>query len=376
MIKTRTALRALILIFTTLLMGCGQYTSHQKTETPASSLEESPPPLPQPVPEIPQDPTPTPPVKPGINICSDLSLDDIVWPESLTDHEIEAFALALNISGSFEGSSGWSNLTNNFDGQGMSFGLLNQTLGTNSLQPLLVQYSQSHWQQGQSIFGSSHWQSLVGMVEDWLENIITPTQVMNVLYLGGAPQPSEGEFVGGSPDQDKFYLSLDGLFHLQDAKSQRSIQWAINNLYQDSQGKVFKSSWKSELKTLGDIPTYVSLQVLAAERLHQKTIGYLRTLNFNTYRAYLFLFDIVVQNGGLKSSHISQFNSYKNSHPSASEQELLLQLLEIRVMSSLPQWRDDVRRRKKAIILGEGTVHGSRRDLPKEYCYDPLTQGL
>jgi hypothetical protein len=84
------------------------------------------------------------------------------------------------------------------------------------------------------------------------------------------------------------------------------------------------------------------------------------------------MFDIVVQNGGFRSGHGSEFERYKRRHPKASEEELLLELLEIRVQSSKPQWRGDVRSRKKAVILGEGRVHGRDRVLQEEHCYDQV----
>ena len=71
-------------------------------------------------------------------ICSNLSFNNVLWPSPLTEFQVNVFALAMNISGSFEGPDGWTNLTNNFDGQGISLGLFNQNLGQGSLQPMML----------------------------------------------------------------------------------------------------------------------------------------------------------------------------------------------------------------------------------------------
>ncbi|MCJ8277796.1 MAG: hypothetical protein MJK18_13215, partial [Bdellovibrionales bacterium] len=61
-----------------------------------------------------------------LGICSSLEFKGVTWSPELSQDDRVAFAIALNVSGSFEGHSGWSNLSNNFDGQGVSMGLLNQ----------------------------------------------------------------------------------------------------------------------------------------------------------------------------------------------------------------------------------------------------------
>src|ERR1700677_1324186 len=75
----------------------------------------------------------------GLVICSPLDFTNVTWSGQLSPFQEQGLELGLNISGSFEGAAGWANLTNNFDGQGLSMGLLNQNLGQGSLQPLLIE---------------------------------------------------------------------------------------------------------------------------------------------------------------------------------------------------------------------------------------------
>lgn len=361
-----------LLFFIITLVGCGPL--HTKTiQEKSSSLEEVDPVRPDDPEQDPVDDTvgdedpvdeeEDPVQEKPLEICSKLNFENVTWSPSLTFAERNALALALNISGSFEGSAGWSNLANNFDGQGMSFGLLNQTLGTGSLQPLMTRFSSENPALGQRIFGSL-WSSLQSMLADWNRGLNSTEFLLMPMVV------QEKEFVGAGPDRDKYYAMPQGGLFQMDTRNQRSVTWAVNTLYVNGNGSTFKSSWKNAIKAMGETPEYISLQVEAAERLHNRALNYHDRLNFDELRAYLFLFDIVVQNGGLRSSHINSYFNYLEDNPADSKTDNLLNLLEIRVLSSLPQWRDDVRRRKRTVILGTGTVHGASRNLPREYCYN------
>jgi len=96
----------------------------------------------------------------GLSICSKLDFSNLDWPTTKSTAERDPFALALNISGSFEGSDGWENLTNNFDGQGLSLGLLNQCLGQGSLQPMLIEMQNEYSAEMKAQFTVTNFNSL------------------------------------------------------------------------------------------------------------------------------------------------------------------------------------------------------------------------
>jgi len=156
-------------------------------------------------------------------------------------------------------------------------------------------------------------------------------------------------------------------------KNQESVNWAIQEIYSDSASRVFKEEWRTAFKSLARSAEYKSLQIEATRPLHERALGYMKTYGFSELRAYLFFFDIVVQNGSLRTTHFNQYLDYFNEHPEDSITENLLNLMEIRVSSSRPEFQNDVRSRKRTIILSEGLVHGSLRELPIEYCYNPLS---
>lgn len=313
------------------------------------------------------------PLTEDLGICSELAYEGVTWSSSLSFDDRQALLLALNISGSYEGVSGWSNLTNNFDGQGLSAGLLNQTLGTGSLQPLLYNFRRESpsaykavlpsslrskmdvmldaWGKAKGLSAASYSQpdpSLLDEDREWALDVALEIDPLNV---------------------DKFYALLPRVSSFS-AATNASVNWALNNIYTSTSGKTFKPEWKTALKNLLGHPAYVSQQLRAAETIHRRALGYQERLGFNQLRGYLMLFDIGVQNGSLAQKHFDQFFAWRRSNPSASQEAQMLQLVDIRAASSLAQWREDVKSRKKTIVHGTGYVHGENRKLQTEYCYN------
>lgn len=321
--------------------------------------------------DIAQDPpvTPTPvvpgpggttPVKP---YCSSLSFEGVKWNASLTPYERRSLAIALSLSGSFEGPNGWRNLTNNFDGMGLSAGLLNQTLGTGSLQPLLANLK-ARAPSAYNTIASTRRASIIAMVDKWVAAKSYRVPLLNSsgfrAMVDEAPTSSHLDMPEG--------FRAAGEFQTMGAAEDASVAWAKANLYQ-SNGSTFKPEWSTELKNLLGHPSYVSEQIIAAEVLHRRALGYAARLGFTSLRSYLFMFDICVQNGGLNEAEFTELQGAISREGLRDEATILKRLLEIRLRRVLSQWRNDVRARKTAVIDGTGTVHGSKRDFPKQYCY-------
>lgn len=62
--------------------------------------------------------------------------------------------LLLN-TGFFEGNDDYSTTTGNFDGQGISFGIIQFNFGQSTLQPLLTEYINNHEGEFNDVFGST-----------------------------------------------------------------------------------------------------------------------------------------------------------------------------------------------------------------------------
>lgn len=296
-------------------------------------------------------------------ICSDLPFDNISWPAGTDQLTATLFALAMNVSGSFEGGDGWDNISNNFDGQGLSLGLFNQNLGQGSLQPLLLSMRANSYDAMKRSFSSAQFTSIDGMLKKWNGGTLTPLS-------SKATQSSLDNFSDRiSPLDDPALLAESGVPQMaQKASSTRnqvSVDWAVNNLFV---GSAFKKEWQTALQKMSASPEYISLQVQAAKYIHNRALGYMKKYNFKEMRAYLFFFDIVVQNGSLTSGVESKYATWVKSNASASETTKLKKILEYRLTLVRPQYVNDVKLRKTALIVGTGTVHGSKRDFRNEYC--------
>jgi hypothetical protein len=146
-----------------------------------------------------------------------------------------------------------------------------------------------------------------------------------------------------------------------------SVGWAVANLYA---GKDFDPLWKSELVAVANSPEYVSIQIAAAIDDHDRALDFEARIGVRELRAYLMLFDVNVQNGGLYPEDLADYRAYVSAHPGSDTAARLEKLLELRLRHVRRRVIADVRSRKRAIIRGLGTVHGGARNLPAEYCYD------
>lgn len=284
-------------------------------------------------------------------ICSKLDFFNYSWPQNIFDFEVEGFQLALNITSSFEGHEQWQNISTNFDNQGLSMGLLNQNLGTSSLQPLLIRFRNHHEDLMKKIFLPSHLTSLLAMLKRWEG-------------LKEADQRSgfDREEIHSNLDTEADY-SLEGA-------SADSVKWAQKTLY-DKKGD-FIPAWKSELQNLVGTREYIDLQIEAAWLLHKKTLYLFRQAGVPELRSYLLMYDFVVQNGNIYTQDWEDYLEFIKKNPQATAAVRLEKLLELRLRHVKPQYVNDVRTRKSSIIHGQGRVHGVEREYEKEFCFNKL----
>lgn len=338
-----------------LLLGCQPGV---QSITPASTRDSSlgtvnPP---APLPAGSNGSTTIPDTKP---FCGPLSFADVTWSSKLTPWNRRSLAIALNLSGSFEGNDGWKNLTNNFDGQGMSAGLLNQTLGMGTLEPLLAQLARSNAPTYSLTMTASHASSILGMIDNWVN--ASGWQPSTVTTMAIQDVTSSKLDIDGQENP----ISIESA-----SANAAAVSWAVNTLYQSSGS--FVASWKTDLQKMLSHPTYISLQIEAAHAIHDKAMGYVDRVHMNDLRTYLLMFDICVQNGGINDA---EFSSWQTAIKNISDPKAQLKkLVDIRLNRVISQYREDVRSRKYAIIDGTGPVHGQSRNFPKEYCFSSNDQ--
>ncbi len=309
-----------------------------------------------------QQPPVTPPATPdlGLGICSQLDFSGVSWPGEFERAEKKAMALALNVTGSFEGAGGWENLAGNFDGQGLSLGLNQQNLGQGTLQPILKTMIEENAPLAKMLFSPANLRSMTAMVNRWSQSTMIESHATH--------QAVSMELFPAKTALTKLDEGFEETFAVSATRNSESVAWAVANLFQRD-GSTFKTDWQQSLRSFAATAPFRSLQIQEATAMFERAIDYFVALNLRELRSLLLMYDFVVQNGGFNVDHLAQLRAFDRSNPRANEQARMLKLLAIRLVSVRPQFRADVDSRKRTIINSVGRVHGKARDLQKEYCF-------
>lgn len=262
----------------------------------------------------------------------------IIVDENSLSMELKAFA--LKTSSLFEGS----HIAGNFDGQGISFGLLNWCIGQGSFQKNIL---------GPAVERLGHVK-----VNSLFPKPITPIMTMTI------------------KDAIKYSLQM------QNAKGLVKKSYTI------------KSDWRLGFDKLHELTKDIE-QVNASEAIARKALKYCIEYNLTSVRSFCFFFDVVVQNGSMKGVHLSAnevgylggvnnlINDVDTSKDNSKlwsdvldlkdalkDQYSITALAEMSVMAKLiikratkNKWRSDVINRKGAVIMGIGWVHGKLAEM-------------
>jgi hypothetical protein len=239
-----------------------------------------------------------------------------VTTESL-DHQ------CLALTGGFETNHPppdcFAGLCGDFDGQGISFGVLQWNIGQGSLQPLLAQMNQNHPDILGQVFGPNY-SALVAMLGETLDEQLTWA---------------------------------------------RSIQDPIRH--------VLSEPWQGQFKTLGRQQEFQDIEAQSAAGIFQQALALCNDFGVSSQRAAALLFDIKVQTGGIKSWVKPQILSDFEQLDQSGTGDVPLEVARLRIIatrsaaSANPKWVADVQNRKLTIANGEGTVHGNHYDLEAQY---------
>ncbi|MGE0384489.1 MAG: peptidoglycan-binding protein [Gammaproteobacteria bacterium] len=228
----------------------------------------------------------------------------------------------LALSGAFETGEPppqcFAGLSGDFDGQGLSFGVLQWNVGQRSLQPLMARMLARHRAVVQGIF------------HDY-------TAVLQAALA--APQDEQMQFV-------------------------RRIQHPVKHTVNEP--------WRGLLRALGRTPEFQVIQAEAAARLLQAARRDCGAYGVRSQRALALMFDIRVQNGSIgavtRAQILADFGAGRDDpDPAQAEVRRLRIIANRRAEAANPRWVEDVRARKLCIAEGEGTVHGIAYDLRAQF---------
>lgn len=221
---------------------------------------------------------------------------------------------ALLITAAFEGT-GFNKAVGNFDGMGISFGLLCWNFGMGTLQPLLKEF----YKQGMTTFRAY-------------------CQVDGKDYF-----PAFMSAINLPKDQ--------------------AVQWA-KTIQKDNK---LLPHWKVIFQRLGDNQVYRNIQMQFAERSYMaRAKKDMASFGLSDERSLALFFDIAVQNGGIRPAHRLLVNKNKKG------KELLEDIARAVASCANPRWKNDVLSRKMTIVNGKGKVHGKVYDLKQMFGLDDI----
>lgn len=123
--------------------------------------------------------------------------------------------------------------------------------------------------------------------------------------------------------------------------------------------------WQEQFKKLGYTKECVEAQLKEASAKYQAALAMCEDYGLYTENAVALMFDIIVQNGSIKSSTrasiLQDFSSAKN------ETEKLVIIANRRAADAKAEWQKDVLARKETIARGFGKVHGKNFDLKSDF---------
>jgi len=258
----------------------------------------------------------------------------------LTPAELKAVQITSTLETGKRG--GFYGLSGNFDGYGVSFGLVNWNIGTGSLQPLLRDFAASE---------PARWQAVFGPDASSFAALMTPRGTQAV------------------KDQLRFAIQQMNTWSIVKGKT----KWSV------------KEPWVTYFKRLSEEPAFQRVQVRYVRKLLDRARYFCEYFGLKSEMSFAFMFDAVSshgpwwlekkwKNGVQKRRELLRARlgilEAKYGKGGVPEKELLLAIADVLAETSSERWRDKVRRRKRWFVTGQhpraGELEGltPRPDVP------------
>ncbi|MFN0109458.1 MAG: D-alanyl-D-alanine carboxypeptidase family protein [Blastocatellia bacterium] len=253
---------------------------------------------------------------------------------------------AVKITSTFETgrAGGFGGLTGNFDGQGLSFGLLNFTVKAGSLIPLLQEFINKHPQRYAAAFGKD---------ADRFKETVFATM----------------------PDPKNPRRRIRDV-----ARQMQFVNGQMNAIPQKAKSNKIIEPWKTYFGRLENDSEFRKIQVKAVRRALDRARSWFKEFGFKTERGFVFMFDLVSSHGGAwlnapkfkgkRKALLQQMLAAKqaqlggNALTESQKMEVIANMI---ADVSLPEWREKARVRKLWFVRGVGKVHGRLFDIRKDF---------
>jgi peptidoglycan hydrolase-like protein with peptidoglycan-binding domain len=249
------------------------------------------------------------------------AVSDATWAALMHTGEPPMFERCLQVVASFEGT-GFTLIEGNFDGAGLTWSIIGFTLSEGELGSLLADINATFPALFSSAFGSD---------------------AATILKVSG-PTTSKVD----------------------------KIAFADSVSRGASKTKVIEP-WKTAFDTLGKFEEVQKMQIARARDKYWTAIAVrdANDLGLKEELDYLLMYDIAVQNGGMRSKKrlASARDAIAAAKPTTARQtrEIIANVV-VETISS--KFKEDVRSRKMSVARGNGTIHGGAYDFADWGCLD------
>jgi len=241
------------------------------------------------------------------------AVSDATWSALMNTPEPPIFERCLEVVASFEGT-GFTLVVGNFDGAGVTWGIIGFTLKGGELGTVLAR--------------------------------------INQLYPGLMAQAF------GHDTETILRITSDAT---SDAKK---IEWADSVSRGPTKYNVAEP-WRTYFHNLGTYPEVQRIQIERAREVYWRIATRdCNDLSMSDELDYLLMYDVAVQNGGMRSKNRLQNAraAFQQQNPSTSKAKRAI-VAKVVTDSITSQYKSDVQRRKTTIATGTGVVHGGKYDL-------------
>ena len=225
------------------------------------------------------------------------------WQQLTPDPLPSLFERCLQVTAAFEGH-GFGLAKGNFDGAGITWGVIGFTLSNREIQAILATAEQQ-----------------------------APGTLLRIMGPLAAPWLA----VAAKP-------------------LNQQIAWA-NAMSSGATKEGLPADWLQAFARLGDEPIIKRIQMQRAyDRYFVPCAASARALKLQSELGVMLAFDVHVQNGSFKPAALAMAAALPASTPEAVRRDKLAQAV---AQSARPQYQADVLSRKRAIASGQGAVHGA-----------------
>ena len=237
------------------------------------------------------------------------NIDDQTWPALMGTAAPDLKQRCLQVTADFEGT-GFTKCVGNFDGAGLTWGIIGFTLKHGELGAMLTKIRATHPNTFSAAFGN-------------LEN-----KIVEVL---SSSQTAQMNFANSISIGSKKYQILP--------------------------------EWAAAFERLGSNEQVQAIQLERTEEYFNIAARDVERFDVENELGLALCFDIAVQNGGIDQTEGERIRNKVTQTPPATPQALRKIIANVVAENGNPTYIEDVRKRKLTIATSQGTVHGSKYDL-------------